>query len=243
MRRVVHFIGVLTVIFATATFVEAQSARPQFRPAVLGSGPTSLVNQIDTSALMQKVQKNGAVMFCAVISKTGEATAAWTYRPMPGSEGLQQEVERRLATAKFAPAIYNYQPVSVLLYGTVVFSPAEGQPRLRIFLNQDSREFGRATDFIGPQPVFGGDSAFQGLRPPTEGPSVPLTAVVDLALKVDSGGNLRELRVVREDPPLLGFATAAMDNFRGAKFIPAFRDGDPADSESLLPVCYKPQAQ
>ena len=240
MRRVVSFFGIVLFVVGIATAAEAQGARPQFRPAVLGTGPTSLVNRIDTKELFKQGQKDGAVMFCVAVAKTGEAISGWTYRAMPGTEPLEQEINRRLADAKFTPAIYNYQPVGVLLYGTAIYSMVEGKPRLRIFLNQDLREFGQMTDFIGPQPVFGGDSAFEGLRPPETESPIPLTAVVDLGLKVSRDGKLLDLRVLKEEPPLLGYGEAAMKNFRDAKFIPAFRDGDPAESDTVLPICYKP---
>jgi hypothetical protein len=240
MRRFVWFPGFLFLLAAIASSAEAQRARPQFRPAVLGSGPTSLINRIDTNELFKKGQKDGAVMFCAMVAKTGEVMTSWTYRAMPGTEALEQELIRKLEGAKFVPAIYNYQPVDVLFYGTAIYSVAGAKPRLRIFLNQDSREFGKLTDFIAPQPVYGGDSGFEGLRAPENGTPVPLTAVVDLSLKVSREGQLQDLRVLAEEPPLLGFGEAAMGNFRTAKFIPAFRDGDPADSETIFPVCYKP---
>ena len=240
MRRVVFYFCFILSLFASVTAAEAQGARPQFRPAVLGTGPTSLINSIDTKELFKQGQKDGAVMFCSVVAPTGEAMSSWTYRAMPGTELLEQELVRRLAETKFTPAIYNYQPVGVLLYGTAMFSIVEGKPRLRIFLNQDFREFGKLTDFIGPQPVFGGDSGFEGLRPPESGTPIPLTAVVDLGLKVGRDGKLIDLRVLKEEPPLLGYGAAAMANFRDARFVPAFRDGDPAESDTVLPICYKP---
>src|SRR5947199_3737115 len=49
----------------TATL--APVARPEFRPAVLPQGPTSLINRIDVNALLQKGQKDGAVQFSAIV--------------------------------------------------------------------------------------------------------------------------------------------------------------------------------
>ncbi len=240
MRSVVFPLVVsLLASFGVAASAVAQGARPQFRPAVLGTGATSLINRIDTDELLKKGQKDGAVMFCAIVSKTGEPMVSWTYRGMPGTAALEEELVKRLQEVKFTPAIYQYQPADVLLYGTAIFS-ATGKPKLRIFLNQDARELRQTSDFIGPQPVMGGDSKFDGLTPPESGTPVPLTAVVDLGLSVDKVGNLKDLRVLAEEPPMLGFADAATADFREAKFIPAFRDGDVADSETVLPVCYKP---
>ncbi|MEP6820808.1 MAG: energy transducer TonB [Chthoniobacterales bacterium] len=214
-------------------------ARPQFRPAVLGAGSDSLINRIDTNDLLKKGQKDGAVMFAALVSPNGDISSAWTYRPMPGTEALQQELQKRLASAKFTPPIYQYQPVGVLLFGTAIFS-AISKPHIQIFLNQDPSELKAASDFIAPQPVIGGDSKFEGLTPPEGGTPVPLTAVVDLRLKVNREGGLEGIEVVGEEPPLLGFAEAAMANFRDAKFIPAFRNGDPDDASVTQPICYKP---
>lgn len=240
MRRAVPYLVVsLLVLLGHVSPAEAQGTRPQFRPAVLGSGPASLINRIDTDELGKKGQKDGAVMFCAVVSKTGETLTSWTYRGMPGTQALEEELIKRLEGVKFAPAIYQYQPVGVLLSGTAIFS-ADAKPRLRIFLNQDAREFKKMSDFIAPQPVIGADSNFDGLTPPERGTPVPLTAVVELEVKVDIVGNLQDLRVITEEPPMLGFAQAATADFSGAKFIPAFRDGDPIETETVLPICYKP---
>ncbi len=216
----------------------APSARPQFRPSVLGVGPSSLVNRIDSEALLKAGQKDGAVMFAAMVGKDGVPKSTWTYRAMPGSTALEAELNRQLDETKFTPALYEHQPVEVMLYGTVVFS-AEGTPHVHIFLNQDGDEIKQASDFIGPQPVVGADSKFNGLKMPALENPIAMTAVVDLRLKVDAKGNLTGLDLVSEEPPLLGFAEAARQDLAGAKFIPAFRNGDPADSETTLPLAYK----
>ena len=221
------------------TVADAQMARPQFRPSVLRSGPESLINTIDREALSKAGQKDGAVMFSALVKKTGEVAQSRTYRGTPDTAALEAEVRKRLENVKFAPAIYNYQPVEVILSGTVFFAVADGKPQVRIFLNQDPNELKKTSDFIAPQPVLGGDSQFTGVHYPTE-LTVQVKAVVDLGLNVDVTGHLRELHVVAEEPPLLGFKNLAAKDFHGAKFIPAFRDGDAVESKTLYPVCYQP---
>ena len=67
-----------------------------------------------------------------------------------------------------------------------------------------------------------------------------LTGVAELALNVDAGGNLKSMQVVSEEPPYLGFGQAAISDFSGAKFIPAFRDGKPVESKVTISVYYKP---
>ena len=239
MRKIICASAAAALAFAWVGFAEAQSAAPQFRPAVLGSGPDSLINRIDGEALMKAGQKDGAVMFSSLVNKNGEGVQSRTFRGMPGTAPLEEELRKKLQGIKFAPAIYNHQPVEVILSGTVVFSIGDGKPRVRIFLNQDPTELKTAADFIAPQPVFGADSAFSGLDYPPELP-VPVSAVVDLSLSVDATGKLRDLRVLAEEPPLLGFAEMARRDFSGARFIPAFRDGDPTEATTIYPVAYQP---
>lgn len=237
MRSILRFLGL--ILFVGAVVCAEGQGRPQFRPAVLGTSPDSLVNRIDSEALLKKGQKDGAVMFCAIVNKAGEVTAAWTYRAMPGTDALKEELEARLVGVKFTQPIYNHQPVGVFLYGTVIFTAAE-KPHIRILLNQVPNEIKELSDFIAPQPVVGGDSKFDGFQAPKTGFPVPLTAVVDLGLKVDQKGKLEEIRLINEEPPLLGFADAATQDLRDAKFIPAFRNGDAIECNIVQPICYKP---
>ena len=101
----------------------------------------------------------------------------------------------------------------------------------------------KETDFIDPQPYVGQDSKFTGLHYPETGSTVAVTGVVELALNVDAKGNLTNLQVLSEEPPLLGFGDAALSDFSGAKFIPAFRNGQPVESNVKIPVYYKPSAE
>jgi len=148
----------------------------------------------------------------------------------------------RLATAKFVPAVHNHQPVIAIFYGTVKFAVVNGKPRLRIFANQQLNELDKETDYIDPQPYVGQDSKFTGLHYPDTGSSVAVTGVVELALNVDAKGNLKDIQVLSEEPPLLGFGDAARSDFDGARFIPAFRNGQPVESNVKIPVYYKPSA-
>jgi hypothetical protein len=235
MRRFLQLSAVALLGCLALSHAAAQGARPQFRPAVLGTGPDSLVNKIDTKELMKQGQKDGAVMFCSLTAKDGQLVQNRTYRGMPGTAALEAEVLKRLNEARVAPAIYNHQPVEVLIYGTVIYSVSDGKPRLRIVLHQDPLELKKESDFIGPQPVFGGDSKFTGLDYPQIDHPVKVTGIVDLRLRIDAQGNLQEMGVVSEEPPLLGFGQAALNDFEGAKFIPAFRDGDPDAADTVQP--------
>jgi Gram-negative bacterial TonB protein C-terminal len=213
---------------------------PVYRPALLGIGPNSVINRIDTQDLVKKGQKDGSVMFCCSVTKTGEIVNTWTYRGTPGSQSLEQELVKRLDQAAFVPAIYNRELVHVLFYGTVTFAVVNGKPRLRIFANQEAAELKKESDFVGPQPFVGRDSKFEGLHFPNDVLGAPVSGLVELAMKIDANGNLKELLVVSEEPPLVGFRRAASEDFRVAKFIPAFRDGKPVECSITLPVYYEP---
>lgn len=226
----------LTGFALTATAAEL----PMYRPALLGTGSKSLVNQIDTKMLMQKGQKDAAVMFSVWVADTGAILANATYRGTPGSQLLEQEVQRCLASTQFVPAVYNRKPVHVFFYGTVMFAIVQDKPRLRIFSNQETEELKKENDFISPQPFIGGESKFSGMHYPTkEQAPIPVSGVAELSLKIDATGNVKEMNLLTEYPPFLGFGEAALTDFGGAKFIPAFRKGQPVESTITLPVFYK----
>src|SRR5438477_8508615 len=215
-------------------------ALPQYRPALLGTGTFSVINRIDTQKLIRAGQKDATLMFCCSIRKTGEIAHTWIYRQSPDSEALVQDVFFCLDTAVFVPAIYNHQPVHALFYGTVSFKVVDGKPRLRIFANQEAEELKKESDFVGPQPFAGRDSSFEGLHYPNDVLTNVLSGLVELGMKIDANGNLKEMRLVSEYPPLAGFGRAAVEDFKVAKFIPAFRDGKPVECAITLPVYYEP---
>jgi Gram-negative bacterial TonB protein C-terminal len=220
----------------------AKPTLPEFRPALIGTAPNSLINTIDAADLMKKGQKEAAVMFSCLVAPTGDVVRSGAYRGTRRSELLEQELLKRLATAKLIPAVHNHQPVIAVLYGTVKFAVVDGKPRLRIFANQQLSELDKETDFIDPQPFVGQDSKFTGLHYPDTGSTVAVAGLTELALDVDARGNLKNIQVLSEEPPLLGFGDAALSDFDGAKFIPAFRNGQPVECNVKIPVYYKPSA-
>jgi len=215
-------------------------ALPQFRPSLLGAGPLSVINRIDTQGLIRKGQKDATLMFCCSVKRTGEIAHTWIYRQSPESVALEQEVFRCLDTAVFVPAIYNRQTVHTLFFGTVSFKVVNGKPRLRIFANQEAEELQKESDFVGPQPFVGRESKFEGLHYPNDVLTASISGLVELAMKIDATGNLKEMRLISEHPPLAGFARAASEDFKVATFIPAFRDGKPVECSVTLPVYYEP---
>ena len=218
---------------------------PMYRPILLGSGPDSLINRIDSADLFRKGQKDAAIMFSCSVKKDGSVVHVSTYRGTPDSKLLEEEVLKKLSAAanlKFIPAVYNHLPVDAIYYGTVTFMIVEGKPRLRIFSNQERDELAKESDFIGPQPFWGGDSKFNGFHYPTSDTApVQVDGSAELALKVDATGNLQDLTLLSELPPFLGFGDAAFEDMSKAKFIPAFREGKPVACEVKIPIYFKAQ--
>src|SRR5207237_10290431 len=155
---------------------------------------------------------------------------------------LKEEILQKFSPAvnsQFVQAIYNHTPVDAIYYGTVTFAIVNDKPRLRIFSNQEREELKKESDFIGPQPFWGGDSKFNGFHyPSAESVPVQVDGSAELEVKVDATGSLRDLKVLGEQPPFLGFVDAAFDDLSKAKFIPAFRDGKPVASNVKIPVYY-----
>jgi hypothetical protein len=218
----------------------ASSQLPEYRPALLGVGPTSVINRMDTAALIRDGQKDAQLYFCCAVNKFGETLDTWTYKQSPDSKLLERELVRCLDQAVFVPAVYEHEAVFALFYGTVIFKIVDGKPRLRIFANQEAEELKKESDFVGPQPFYGPGSKFEGLHYPSNSVTSTLSGLVELAMKVDAKGKLTELQVVSEYPPLAGFRRAAAEDFRVATFIPAFRDGKPVECSITLPVYYEP---
>ncbi|HXY60806.1 MAG TPA: energy transducer TonB [Chthoniobacterales bacterium] len=247
--RVLAFLTLVSLSAVTPGFsqVEIPSSQttnlPKVRPILLGNGPDSLVNRINITDLVSKGQKDAAIMFSCTVKKDGSVYSVQTYRGTPDSKMLEQEVLKRLSTAanpKFIPAVFNHLPVDAVYYGTVTFMMVEGKPRLRIFSNQERSELAKESDFIGPQPFWGGESKFDGFHyPSTDDAPVKVDGSAELDLKVDAEGNLQDLTVVSEDPPFLGFADTAFADLAKAKLIPAFRNGKPVACEVRLPVYFK----
>lgn len=220
------------------TATPSAGAVPKFRPALLGTNASSLVNQIDRQWLMEQGQETAAVMFYCVVAKTGRVVSSATYRGTPSSQLLEQELRKRLDKTTLIPAIFDGKTVDAIYYGTVTFSVVGGStPRLRIFSNQENSEVLSENDFIGPQPCFGPDSKFLGLHHPAGDADV--NGLAELELTVDVTGNLKSIALRYEFPANKGFGEAAIADFTGAKFIPAFRNGQPVESTIKLPVYYK----
>src|SRR3979411_1539251 len=110
-------LSIVDLAFAQTTKTAPSSKLPMYRPALLGSGPGSLINRIDTQDLVKKGQKDAAIMFTCSVKKNGDVVWSGTYRGTPGSKLLEQELFKRLAGAKIGPAVLNTGPVGADFVG------------------------------------------------------------------------------------------------------------------------------
>ena len=177
-------------------------------------------------------------MFYCVVNKKGKVVSSAVYRESPGSEALERQIRKNVENSSFIPALYNSKPVDAIYYGTATFFVAEGRPRLRIFSNQETPEVAAENDFIGPQPVYGGESKFLGLHYPKKADG-KTAGIAELNLQIDQEGNLKRISVAYEYPSESGFGEAALADFVNAKFVPAFRSGEPVECAIQLPIYYQ----
>jgi len=210
----------------------------KFRPILMSTGPTGLINEVNRGSLAEQNPNPEAVMFYCVVNKKGKVVSSATYRELPGSEPLARQIRHDVENSSFMPALYNSKPVDAVYYGAATFSVLQGRPRFRIFSNQETAELTAENDFIGPQPVYGGESKFLGLHYPKKADG-KTNGIAELNLQIDQEGNLKRISVEYEYPSGSGFGEAALADFMGAKFVPAFRNGEPVECTIRLPVYYQ----
>src|SRR6266404_683847 len=174
---------------------------PERRPALIGSGPGSLVNLIDVEALFQKGQRDAWVMFECGVAGDGIAFGSDFFTASPDSDLLKNEVRRRLRQTRFIPAVYNHKRTSAWFAGTVVLVVANGQPHLRVYANQDFDEIRRGADFVAPQWISVPNHY------PSNWPHFPSKAthdeaagVMKLRHSVDANGKTTDVQVISEPP-------------------------------------------
>lgn len=192
--------AVLAVFSAFAANLPAENL-PDTRPAVLGSGPGSLVNLIDTETLFQKGQRDAWVMFECAVDGGGIAFGSDFFTASPDANLLKNEVRKRLRQTRFIPAAYNHKRTSAWFAGTVVFVVANGKPHLRIYANQDLDEIKRGADFVAPQLIDVPNHNLSNLPHfPSKATHDEAAGVVKLRHTVDANGKTTDLQVISEPP-------------------------------------------
>jgi TonB-like protein len=221
---------VISLILPCLSELSAQS--PAYRPALIGNGPKSLINLIDTQKLMAAGQKDAVVMFSCVVApgrnlslvRTVETV---TYRESANAKALRVEVQKKCADAKFIPAVYEGKSVWVVFSGAVVFSMANGAPHLRVFACQDSEGMTGRGDFVAPQLLLGTDDWEAAKKELSAAAAHLRNGAIELTISTDANGTVKNIAVLSEDPNGYNFGHAAVQEYKNAKFIPGFRNGKP----------------
>ncbi len=222
----------LLLVFSVFSFLQLASpgnaTGHQFRPALVGNGPKSIVNLIDCQKLVKRGQGNGVVMFDVAIDDDSSGSVLWIWcHASDNSKALKAEVEKELRRASFVPAVIDGKRVGVAFHGTVIFVVRDGHPYLRVFANQDRDEVEKQSDYIEPQMLLGSED-WEGAQPLLEVVKMHTRAGhAVLSITVDAAGKVRDRHLVREEPTGLNIAAAALKAYATAKFIPGFRNGKP----------------
>jgi hypothetical protein len=236
------FLALMTIAVIAVASLRAENS--DMRPALVGNGPKSLVNLINTKHLMDRGVKHGALFFYAIVAPNGFPVYSKVWGMTKETEPLRDELRQRLAEARFVPAVYNHRNVYAGLYGTLAFSVVDGKPHLRIFANQELSELQKETDFVGPQRISipGHVYDFTKVKEPFGGwMTEDKPGEADMSLSVDAGGHLKDVHVEKVTPAeSQKYADAAATITREQTFLPAYRNGKPADSVTHIKFYFVP---
>ncbi len=219
-------------------------------PALVGSGPRSLVNLINTKHVMGRGVKHGALFFMARVDPNGFPSYSKVWGMTKETEPLRDELRQRLSEARFIPAVYNRQHAWAWFYGTLAFSVTDGKPHLRIFANQELPELQKESDFIAPQPIWlpGKNYDYAKLKDPFGSwMTDDKPGIADLLLNVDAAGKIKDVRLERVDPAdKKAYGEEAVKIAQQWLCLPAYRNGRPVDSAThvkfyFIPAFYRLQ--
>jgi hypothetical protein len=219
-------LGLFTPILFLSFHLAAAENSSGFRPALIGNGPKSLVNLIDTSRLMREGQADAALMFDAAVGDyQGGSIVNFVCHGSANSKPLQKEVSKELQRCDFIPALVQGKPVDVFFRGTVIFTVRDGRPRLQVFANQDRDALARGSDYVQPQMIVGTDDWAEAKEYLGVLTHHSRSGIAVVSITIDAEGKRKEMHLIREDPKGLNIGAAALKTMSTAKFIPAFRDG------------------
>jgi hypothetical protein len=215
---------------------------PEIRPAMVGSGPKSLVNLIDTQHLMKRGLDHNAILFSVRVEPNGQTLYGSAYGATGETEILKDEVQRKLRVCRFIPAVYNHHNTFAWFYGTVVFWTSNGQPHLRVYANQEISEVERGSDFIEPQSINVPGHFYDRVQFP-EGSwwSEEKPSTVEMLLSVDVTGKLNDVRVLKSEPPSKKMEEAMVKHLKRLTYLPAFRNGHPVASTTHCTAIFRPE--
>ncbi|HEV2046208.1 MAG TPA: energy transducer TonB [Chthoniobacterales bacterium] len=237
---------VATILFGSlaAPFGADGESLPDMRPALVGSGRGSLVNLIDTQALIKRGQQHGAVLFRCLVQPSGQTAYQIAYGGTPNSDVLRLEVRHKLHDAYFIPAVYNHHNTFAWFYGTVTFSVIDGKPHLRVYANQEKSELAQGSDFITPQSIYVTGHVYNRVPrmkyPFGSWATEDVPGTVEFELTVSTNGQLKEIHIVQENPPGKGYGQNALGDLKEFTWLPAYKNGRPVEMPTHLTFTFLP---
>jgi hypothetical protein len=220
------------------------AATPDMLPAMAGSGPTALINLIDSKHVMGRGLQHGALFFEARVEPNGYPMFSRVWGTTKETEPLRDELRAKLREARFSPAIYQGRHVYAWFFGTLAFSVMDGKPHLRIFANQELSELQKENDFIAPQPIWFPQKKydFAKLKDPYGGWSSEDRPVeADMLLTIDATGTAKDVRLERIIPAdKKAYGDWALMIFQQRSYLPAYRNGKPVDSTTHFKFYFVP---
>jgi hypothetical protein len=223
------------VLFLLSLSASSAETLPDRRPAMMGNGPGSLVNLINTEALFQKGQRDAWVMFECGVAGDGIVFGSDFFTASPQADPLKNEIRRRLRQTRFIPAVYDHKRVPAWFAGTAVFVVKDGRPHLRIYASQDIDEIKRGADFVAPQFIWVQNRDYSNFPTfPSVARHAEVGAVVKLRHSVDVNGKTTDVQVISEQPPgyeLGDYMKKVLPRF---DFLPAYRNGQPTAATYTL---------
>jgi TonB family protein len=215
---------------------------PDKRPALVGSGPKSLINLIDTKHLMERGLEHAALFFYCTIQADG--TTEW-FRVFgkldKDAVKLQDEVNVKIKQCRFIPAVSDHHHVYATFHGLIAFTTTGGKPHLRIFSTMDTEELKKESDFIDPQPFYLPGHYYDYIKYPAKGfASEDRPGAAELSLTIDASGKLTDTRVIKETPTGEHFGEKALKLIKERTFLPAFRNGKPVASTTRYVLYFVP---
>jgi hypothetical protein len=227
--KLIAVAAVLASLSLSVTRLPAETL-PDRRPAMIGSGPGSLVNLIDTEGLFQKGQRDAWVMFDCFVAADGLAFVSDFFTASPNSSLLQNEIRKRVRQTRFIPAVYDHKRTSAWFPGTMVFAVANGKPHLRIYANQELDIIKSGADFVAPQIIDVPNHYYLNFpKTPTATVRDDAAGVVKIRHSVDANGKTTNVEVISEPA-----GSQAGEYLKKAlpmvDLTPGYRNGRPAAS-------------
>jgi TonB family protein len=223
------------LIAAVASWALANASAeslPEMRPALIGSGPHSLVNLINAEELARKGQRDAWVKLDCFILWDGlvdRYDLPTALQKSEGADALKREVAKALIATRFVPAVYDHKATWARFRGTVIFAVVNGKPHLRIFANQEMEELKRGSDFIAPQLVWKQGSSF-GPYSPGHSAYLGVQGRVRVRHSVDAHGKTTDVQVLSESHAGEKLGQAAREGIMDSTYLPAYRNGKPTAS-------------